>query len=133
MHRRFALQNGRLLYKSLPVGTKKNSMNEEILRNMSIYCSRSQIGITSFIHVCSRTPRGVRGLKSAYLRAFLLWYRRTPRGVRGLKFFHLVPIYILHSRTPRGVRGLKFTGFSCIGSFCSRRTPRGVRGLKFIE
>ena len=34
----------------------------------------------------SRTPQGVRGLKSHALKPLLLISRRTPQGVRGLKW-----------------------------------------------
>ena len=55
----------------------------------------------------SRTPRGVRGLKSSST-----WIPRRRSG-----------------RTPRGVRGLKLLQGHGVGS-CGGRTPRGVRGLK---
>ena len=57
--------------------------------------------------------------------------RRTPRGVRGLKSFFVRQTRLQDTRrTPRGVRGLKSRSGGG-GRFVPCRTPRGVRGLKY--
>ena len=81
----------------------------------------------------SRTPQGVRGLKSKYFKYFDSFAaRRTPQGVRGLKFAISVIFIKTFSRTPQGVRGLKYW----VGAGDARtlgRTPQGVRGLKLVN
>ena len=100
----------------------------------------------------SRTPHGVRGLKSHYWQTLSMrgkshpsrgaWIEikplaqadgsdagRTPHGVRGLKYARIASSLQALGRTPHGVRGLKSNrpriSFGCYG-----RTPHGVRGLK---
>ena len=58
--------------------------------------------------VASRTPQGVRGLKSICRFRSRIRCSRTPQGVRGLKFRELILDKYKKSRTPQGVRGLKF-------------------------
>ena len=55
----------------------------------------------------SRTPHGVRGLKSDWSVLWLHPSSRTPHGVRGLKFRPCQPCLAGFGRTPHGVRGLK--------------------------
>ena len=109
----------------------------------------------STLDTISRTPHGVRGLKSPILWAVVLWWGRTPHGVRGLKFAQKQEILAGSSRTPHGVRGLKCADtadkvrraashpargawieifHSPVGlSVFGRRTPHGVRGLKLPQ
>ena len=101
-----------------------------------------------------RTPRGVRGLKSFFVRQTRLQdTRRTPRGVRGLKSRSGGGGRFVPCRTPRGVRGLKYgrprqyhlwakshpsrgawiemeKGIMAGRDADAVRTPRGGRGLK---
>ena len=104
----------------------------------------------------SRTPHGVRGLKSPESKNIYTHCRRTPHGVRGLKFdllLDVVPDRMSHptrgawieitcltdltnraaSRTPHGVRGLKSPRRRKRSSWRCNRTPHGVRGLKSLH
>ena len=82
-------------------------------------------------HRFRRSPRGERGLKSAYIiNGYIPRKRRSPRGERGLKY--LLRHRLLSTpfrRSPRGERGLKYPS-----THPSRqqqcRSPRGERGLK---
>ena len=74
----------------------------------------------------SRTPHGVRGLKSYPARHGRALYSRTPHGVRGLKWLSTVgfPVYV--SRTPHGVRGLKYTKEFTLDDFSVSHPSRGA-------
>ena len=56
----------------------------------------------------SRTPHGVRGLKSCVRESGRMPLGRTPHGVRGLKSEKKPAEIYLTRRTPHGVRGLKY-------------------------
>ena len=60
----------------------------------------------------------------------MLLRSRTPRGVRGLKSLCGRVSRYARSRTPRGVRGLKHKIMDRFNAGDTGRTPRGVRGLK---
>ena len=79
----------------------------------------------------SRTPRGVRGLKSLG-EAFILLLSMSHPSRGAWVEIHLCQVkqQFPARRTPRGVRGLKYAVVPPVVSSVLSRTPRGVRGLK---
>ena len=71
-------------------------------------------------------------INANFFRRLALICSRTPHGVRGLKSDSKSETFIKsHGRTPHGVRGLKFPITGNYPKRCSSRTPHGVRGLKY--
>ena len=81
----------------------------------------------------SRTPRGVRGLKSFELGNLDHTSKSHPSRGAWIEISAIPPSAGLGGgRTPRGVRGLKFRLSVSRAAMSPRRTPRGVRGLKLL-
>ena len=81
--------------------------------------------------ICSRTPHGVRGLKSdSKSETFIKSHGRTPHGVRGLKLSlnrRSLQSLMSHSAWSAWIE-IKTHLKNSLNVSC--RTPHGVRGLK---
>ena len=76
-------------------------------------------------------PRGVRGLKSEFVKYIKTRYVAPPRGVRGLKFFNGNFRKPQLSRTPSWGAWIEMKSNLNMGLGHSVAPPRGVRGLKY--
>ena len=78
----------------------------------------------------SRTPHGVRGLKSIASPTIITVSSRTPHGVRGLKLaLDLADIQVVASHPSRGA-WIEIPDGEASAWRTAGRTPHGVRGLK---
>ena len=86
------------------------------------------------MHINSRTPRWVRGLKYCFEQwSNVIGECRTPRWVRGLKFLNLRNFFKSTVSHPTMGAWIEIRGHVSATTAVSSRTPRWVRGLKYFQ